>query len=338
MTNRWGISLTSQQALHFRGRNHPREASRQRLDEAAIDQRLELTATHAETSSCFAERQHADAAPFNKRAHVLCNFRCRWRARPRRFDERVALVGISAKRERSLSTSCLYTFSAAAVASRAFHDRRLPPSVLIVSTRPLRGSLGRSASCSVRMKRHRSATGRLGAAVTQIEVIEEYGARLATEANELTHRLKPKESPSVTLFESAYLLIYLTLRPLREQWNLVGTEQTTLTLDTAKHGLLREVICAVIGVDSDHGEQTDCQRDEVNTLTSDHERDYQLRESRYDRIPSGEAPLKKFLEYIQTRIGRSFDSQEMLAQLIAYANALSSLNRDRFVNQLLELR
>ena len=55
--------------------------------------------------------------------------------------------------------------------------------------------------------------------MTQIEVIEEYGARLATKANELTHRLKPKESPSVALFESAYLLIYLTLRPLREQWN-----------------------------------------------------------------------------------------------------------------------
>jgi hypothetical protein len=188
------------------------------------------------------------------------------------------------------------------------------------------------------MRRIRSARGRLGTAVTQIEVIEEYGARLATKANELTDRLKPKESPSVALFETAYLLIYLTLLPLRDQWNLVGNGQTTVTLDTARYWLLREVICAVIGMDSDYGGQTDSQRDEVNKLTTDHERDYQLRESTYDRVPSGEPLLKKFLEYIQTRIGRSFDSQEMLAQLIAFANALSSLDRDRFVNQLLELR
>jgi hypothetical protein len=176
--------------------------------------------------------------------------------------------------------------------------------------------------------------------MTQIEVIAEYGARLATKANELTHRLKPKESPSVALFESAYLLIYLTLRPLREQWNQVGTEQTTLTLDTARYWLLREVICAVLGVDSDYGEQTDRQRDEVNTLTSDHELTYTDRQAMYDSVQfDAESVLpKKFLEYIQTRIGRTFDAQEFLGLLIAYMNALASLDRDRFVSQLLELR
>jgi hypothetical protein len=97
----------------------------------------------------------------------------------------------------------------------------------------------------------------------QIEVVAEYGARLATQSHELTLRLKPKGSASEVFFESAYLLIYLTLRPLREQWNLVGTEQTTITLDTAGYWILREVICAEIGVDPDYASQTDRQRDEV---------------------------------------------------------------------------
>jgi hypothetical protein len=176
--------------------------------------------------------------------------------------------------------------------------------------------------------------------VTEIEVIQEYGGRLTAQANELTHKLKPKESASVALFDSAYLLIYLTLRPLREQWNHVGTDLTTVTLDTARYWLLREVICAVIGVDSDYGEQTDRQRDEVNTLTSDHEATYLDRQAMYDSIPFHAESLlpKKFLEYIQTRIGRTFDPQKFLGLLVAYMNALASLDRDRFVNQLLELR
>jgi hypothetical protein len=178
--------------------------------------------------------------------------------------------------------------------------------------------------------------------VTQSEVIQEYGARLTTQANELTHRLKPKtrKSASEALFETAYLLIYLTLRPLREQWNLVVTKQTTVTLDTATYGLLREVICAVIGVDPDYGEQTDRQRDKVNTLTSDHELTYTDRQAMYDSLPFHAESLlpKRFLEYIQTRIGRTFDAQEFLSLLVAYSNALSSLDRVRFIDQLLELR
>jgi hypothetical protein len=185
-----------------------------------------------------------------------------------------------------------------------------------------------------------SVSGRLGTAVTQIEVLEDYGARLATRANELTHTLKPKESANVALFESAYLLIYISLRPLRDQWNLVGTDQTTLTLDKAESWLLREVVCAVLGLSSDPTKLSDRQRDEVDRLTTDHELEYARRQQTYDRVPfPGESVLlKKFLEYIQTRIGRSFDDQELSAQLVAYMKALSSLDPNRFVNQLLELR
>jgi len=180
--------------------------------------------------------------------------------------------------------------------------------------------------------------------VTQIEVLGEYGASLATKANELTHKLKPKEAANVAFFESSYLLVYLTLRPLREQWNLVGTEQTTLTLDKARYWLLREVVCAVMGVSSDAAKLTDRQRDEVNTLTTNHEVQYELRQSTYDRLPvPGDAfgrdnVLVKFLEYIQTRIGRTFDDQELLALFLAYLTALSSLDSHHFVNELLKVR
>ena len=48
--------------------------------------------------------------------------------------------------------------------------------------------------------------------------------------------------------------------------------------------------------------------------------------------------LVKFLEYIQTRIGRTFDDQELLALFLAYLTALSSLDSHHFVNELLKVR
>ena len=89
--------------------------------------------------------------------------------------------------------------------------------------------------------------------MTQSEVIQEYGARLTTQANELTHRLKPKtrKSASEALFETAYLLIYLTLRPLREQWNLVVTKQTTVTLMAEVAVGIHISVCWLVHVDFD---------------------------------------------------------------------------------------
>jgi hypothetical protein len=43
-------------------RNHAREGSRQSFDNTAINQLLELTATHAETHRRLTDRQHADPA------------------------------------------------------------------------------------------------------------------------------------------------------------------------------------------------------------------------------------------------------------------------------------
>jgi hypothetical protein len=119
-------SLTSHELLPLQSldlgcRDHAREASRKSFHCAAIDQRFELTATHAQPTSCLTDRQHADTATRDGRADALCSLRRRRRARLWWLDERVTLVGISPKSESGLATSGFDALSATAPTSTAFH-------------------------------------------------------------------------------------------------------------------------------------------------------------------------------------------------------------------------
>ena len=176
----------------------------------------------------------------------------------------------------------------------------------------------------------------------RLAVIAEFGQRLIAQTRKLVSAFKIESGEPAAYWETAYLLLYLTLRPAREQMGLKESGMTTSSLEMIEYNVLRELVCAQAGFDPEYHSQSEELRAKVNEITTQHTIGYFDRQKFYDNLPwPGDKPQGtvawEFLLHLQTHTGRSFDQNELVVLTFLCGLTTQGLDPGSFVNSVVAL-
>jgi hypothetical protein len=174
----------------------------------------------------------------------------------------------------------------------------------------------------------------------RLALIADYGQRLVKQARGLVRAFGGETLAA--RWETSYLLLYLTLRPAREQWGLILGGKTTTTVEMIEYWVLREVVCVESDFDPEYGRQTDEERAKVNDLTTQQTFVYLERQQMYDRAPyPGTTPRGTvpwvFLQDLEKHIGKTFDENQLVGLTLLCIARVRDLDPVTFMNAVASL-
>ena len=176
----------------------------------------------------------------------------------------------------------------------------------------------------------------------RLALIADYGQRLVKQARRLVRAFGDETSQPAARWETSYLLLYLTLRPAREQWGLILGGKTTSTVEMIEYWVLREVVCVESDFDPEYGRQTEEERAKVNDLTTQQTFVYFERQQMYDQAPypgttrRGTVPWV-FLQNLEKRIGKTFDENQLVGLSLLCIARVRDLDPVTFMNAVASL-